>query len=137
MFLFCTAFTFHKICQYDFFFLFKKRKKAVCEEGHACPTSSFLFCFICHIYPPFTRKRIVSLYFGREVRTRLGVAFFEVYGPPVFRIKVGHPVKCLAQEHNKRTCWLVLHNLLLMPSVKQGSCEYHFLKSFGMTRQGE
>ena len=47
----------------------------------------FLFCFICHIYPLFTRKRIVSLYFGREVRTRLGVAFFEVYGPPVFHIK--------------------------------------------------
>ena len=70
-----------------------------------------LFCFICHIYPPFTRKRIVSLYFGREVRTRLGVAFFEVYGPPVFHIKVGHPVKCLAQGHNKRTCRLVLHNL--------------------------
>ena len=69
-----------------------------------------LFCFICHIYPPFTRKRIVSLYFGREVRTRLGVAFFEVYGPPVFHIKVGRPVKCLAQ-HNKRTCRLVLHNL--------------------------
>ena len=23
------------------------------------------FCFICHIYPPFTRKRIVSLYFER------------------------------------------------------------------------
>ena len=39
-----------------------------------------LFCFIWHFYPPFTRKRIVSLYFGREVRTRLGVAFFEVYG---------------------------------------------------------
>ena len=47
----------------------------------------FYFCFICHIYPPFTRKRIVSLYFGREVRTRLGVAFFEVSGPPVFHIK--------------------------------------------------
>ena len=69
------------------------------------------FCFSCHIYPPFTRKRIVSLYFGREVRTRLGVAFFEVYGPPVFHIKVGRPVKCLAQGHNKRTCRLVLHNL--------------------------
>ena len=69
-----------------------------------------LFCFICHIYPPFTIKRIVSLYFGWEVRTRLGVAFFEVYGPPVFHIKVGRPVKCLAQ-HNKRTCRLVLHNL--------------------------
>ena len=60
-----------------------------------------LFCFICHIYPPFTRKRIVSLYFGREVCTRLGVAFFEVYGPPVFHMKVGRPVKCLAQGHNK------------------------------------
>ena len=69
------------------------------------------FCFICHFYPPFTRKRIVSLYFGREVRTRLGVAFFEVYGPPVFHIKAGRPVKCLAQGHNKRTCRLVLHNL--------------------------
>ena len=69
------------------------------------------FCFICHFYPPFTRKRIVSLYFGRYVRTRLGVAFFEVYGPPVFHIKAGHPVKCLAQGRNKRTCRLVLHNL--------------------------
>ena len=37
--------------------------------------------------------------------------FFEVYGPPVFHIKVGRPVKCLAQGHNKRTCRLVLHNL--------------------------
>ena len=70
-----------------------------------------LFCFVCHIYPPFTRKRIVSLYFGPEVRTRLGVVFFEVYGPPVFHIKVGRPVKCLAQGHNKRTCRLVLYNL--------------------------
>ena len=70
-----------------------------------------VFCFCCHIYPPFTRKRIVSLYFGREVRTRLGVSFFEVYGPPVYHIKVGRPVKCLAQGHNKRTCRLVLHNL--------------------------
>ena len=74
-------------------------------------TVLFYFCFICHFYPPFTRKRIVSLYFGREVRTRLGVAFFEVYVSPVFHIKVGRPVKCLAQGHNKRTCRLVLHNL--------------------------
>ena len=73
--------------------------------------SVFFFFFICHIYPPFTRKQIVSLYFGREVRTRLGVVFFEVYGPPVFYIKVGRPVKCLAQGHNKQTCRLVLHNL--------------------------
>ena len=70
-----------------------------------------LFCFVSHIYLPFTRKQIVSLYFEREVRIRLGVAFFEVYGPPVFHIKAGRPVKCLAQGHNKRTCRLVLHNL--------------------------
>ena len=48
------------------------------------PQSIFVFV---HIYPPFTRKRIVSLYFGRDVRTRLGVAIFEVSGPPVFHIK--------------------------------------------------
>ena len=96
----------------------------------------FVFRFICHIYPPFTRKRIVSLYLGREVRTRLGVAFFEVYGSPVFHVKVGHPVKCLAQGRNKRTCRLVLHNLSKIPNAKQGSCGYHFLKSFGMTQQG-
>ena len=49
------------------------------------------FCFFCivHIYPPFTRKRIVSLYFGWEVRTRLGVAISEMSGPPVFHIKAG------------------------------------------------
>ena len=82
----------------------------VCSSfsAEAC---TIVFCFICHIYPPFTRKRIVSLYFGPEVHTRWGVAFFEVYGPPVFHIKTGRPVKCLAQGHNKRTCRLVLHNL--------------------------
>ena len=56
-------------------------------------TSLVLFCFICYINSPLTRKPMVSLYFGREVCTRLGVAFFEVYGPPVFHIKVGRPVK--------------------------------------------
>ena len=44
---------------------------------------------IVHIYPPYTRKRIVSLYFGRDVRTRLGIAISEVSGPPVFHIKAG------------------------------------------------
>ena len=29
-----------------------------------CRLLLFFFCFICHFYPPFTRKRIVSLYFG-------------------------------------------------------------------------
>ena len=29
-------------------------------------------------------------------RTRLGVAISEVSGPPVFHIKVGRPIECLA-----------------------------------------
>ena len=66
------------------------------------------FFFICHIYPPFTRKRIALPYFARDVRTRLGVAITVVSGAPVFHIKAGRPVKCLAQGHNKRTCRLVL-----------------------------
>ena len=70
-----------------------------------------IFFFIYHIYPPFTRKQIVLLCFGRYVRTRLGVAISEVSGPPVSHTKVGRPVKCLAQGYNKRTCRLVLHDL--------------------------
>ena len=50
--------------------------------------SVIFFCIcIVHVYHPFTRKQIVSLYFGREVRTRLGVAISEMSGPPVFYIK--------------------------------------------------
>ena len=42
-----------------------------------CINYIFLYFFVfVHIYPPLTRKRIVSLYFGRDVRTRLGVAIF-------------------------------------------------------------
>ena len=50
----------------------------------------FFVCeYIVHIYSPFMRKQIVSLYFGRDVRTRLEVAIFEVSGPPVFLVKAG------------------------------------------------
>ena len=74
-----------------------------------------VFCvvFYCigHVYPSFTRNRIVWLFFGRDVYTCLGVAISEVSKPPVFRIKVGRPVKCLAQGHNKQSCRLVLHNI--------------------------
>ena len=48
--------------------------------GHRQQHALLLFCFVCHIYLPFTRKRIVLLYFGREVRTRLGVAFSRFMG---------------------------------------------------------
>ena len=46
-------------------------------------------------------------------------------------------VKCLAQGHNKQACRLVLHTIPIVLSTKQGSCGYHFLKSFGMTRLGK
>ena len=49
----------------------------------------FIYTGVCHIYPPCRRKRIVSLFFGRDVRTRLGVAISEVFGAPVFHIKIG------------------------------------------------
>ena len=105
-----NSFTPSMHCNFSSLFVPRKLVSIHCFAIHPALLLLY-FCFICHIYPPFTRMRIVSLYFGREVRTRLGVAFFEVYGPPVFHIKVGRPVKCLAQEHNKRTCRLVLHNL--------------------------
>ena len=53
---------------------------------------------IVHIYSPFTRKQIVSLYFGRNVRARLEVAIVEMSGPPVFHMKAGRHVKCLAKD---------------------------------------
>ena len=48
------------------------------------PQECLVFCFICHIYPPFTRKRIVSLYevtvFGEKIITALwsGLAAFPL-----------------------------------------------------------
>ena len=46
--------------------------------GYAKEILGLLFC---HTYPPFTRKRIVSLYLGRDVRTRLGVAIWATCLP--------------------------------------------------------
>ena len=37
----------------------------------------------------------------KKNKTRLGVAISEVSGSSIFHIKVGRPVKCLAQGHNK------------------------------------
>ena len=55
---------------------------------HCYLKKNFFFNFLfCHIYPPFTRMRTVSLYFGRDVRTRLVVAISKLSEPPVFRMK--------------------------------------------------
>ena len=40
----------------------------------------FYFSFICHILSPFTKKQIISLYFGWNVRTCLVVVISEVLG---------------------------------------------------------
>ena len=39
-----------------------------------------------------------------------------------------------AQGHNKKACRLVVHTIIIVLNDKPGSREYHFLKSFGMTR---
>jgi len=49
---------------------------------------------------------------------------------------IGNPIKCLAQRHNNELAGLSAHNPSFMLNVKQGSCEYQLLKSFGLTRPG-
>ena len=87
------------------------------------------FYFLFTIFILYLRESELYRYiFGRYVRTLLGVGISEVSGPPVFLITVGHPVECLAQRHNKRTCRLILHNL---PMNEQKSdrifCIPHFV----------
>ena len=43
---------------------------------------------IVHVSPSFTKKRIVSLSFEQDVRTRLGAPISEMSGQPVFHMKV-------------------------------------------------
>ena len=65
----------------------------------------YLFIFILHL----RKSELVSLYFGRDVRTRLGIAIFEVSGPPVFHIKAGasRSVPCpRTQQANLPACSL-------------------------------
>ena len=82
----------------------------------------------CPIYLPSTRKRIVSLYIGRDVHSCFGVAIFEVSTPPVFPIKMGgsHEMPCLSTQQTN------LPKIPLNAECLAGSCGYHFLKFFGM-----
>ena len=59
----------------------------------------YFFYFIFHIYLSFTTKRIVSLFFGRDVRTRLGIAISEMFGPYAFHLKMGDvPLSVLPKD---------------------------------------
>ena len=81
-------------------------KKTHMQRSQMKIMSITFYLFVCHIYPSFTRKRIVSLYFGREVRTHLGVDI-SVSRPPVFHIKVGasRKVPCpRTQQANLPAC---------------------------------
>ena len=42
----------------------------------------------------------------------------------ICHIKMEEPVTCVAQEHNKRTCWLFFHSIHFVLSVIQESCEF-------------
>ena len=59
------------------------------------------------------------------------------YQLSVYHTKMGNPAKCLSQQHNKSTCRLVLHTVLLMLNVKQEGCEYRTtFKVIGLTGLG-
>ena len=82
-------------------------KNLVFKEGEDFSLEVFLYSIV-HIYLPFARKQAVSLYFGRNVRTRLRVAISEVSGPPVFHIKAGafSQVSCpRTQQANLPACF--------------------------------
>ena len=112
-----------------------------CAQLDVCMRVNFFLFFVLFYLPYLSsiheKANCIAILWTGSPHSLGSCLFRGFYGPPVFHIKVGRPVKCLAQGHNKLTCRLVLHNLPEMPSAKQGSCGCHFLKSFGMTRQGE
>ena len=78
-----------------------------------CLEENTLYCFV--LFAIFIlHSRESELYrYTLDGKSALAweLPFSRFCGPPVFHIKMGHPVKCLAQGHNKQTCRLVLHNL--------------------------
>ena len=82
----------------------------------AVHTIFFFFFFFSCIFILLSRESDQC-----AIRARFGVAGHLSTTP-----RWGNPAKCLSQRHNKQTCRLVLHTVPLMPSVKQGSCEYQF-----------
>ena len=86
-------------------------------------------CHFCHICPPFTRKRIVSLFWTVSPHS-LGSCYFRGVWTTCLPHKGGGPVECLAQGHKKRACWLVLHNLPMIAKRQAGKLWIPFFKVF-------
>ena len=80
-----TAFIFRYLVHFVYAFLCVRfYLAAILQMRWLC--HCFLYCIV-HVHAPFTRKRIISPNFGRDVGARLGVAIFEISGPPaIFEI---------------------------------------------------
>ena len=63
-------------------------------------------------------SELVSLYFKRDVRTRLGVAIFEVSGPPVFHIKVGVVSLSVLPKRQAGKLWILFFKVFWYDSAR-------------------
>ena len=57
--------------------------------------------------------------------------------PSVCHMKMGHPVKCPCPRTQQASLPACSPHYPIVLSAKQRSCQYHFSKSFGITRLGE
>ena len=93
------------------------------------------FLFFYHVYSLFARKRIVTLYFGRDVCTRLGVAIFEVWGTCLARKGRGVSLSALSQDTTSELASLFFTTSPKCRAPSREAVDTIFLKFFGMTRQ--
>ena len=71
------------------------------------PINYILLSIFVYVYPPFTRKQIVSLSFERNACTHLRIVISKVSAAPVFPIKMGtsHKVLCpRTKQANLQVC---------------------------------
>ena len=87
-------------------------------ERSLCSLQSFSLLFYLYL--------LAYLSSYHEKATKRCTSSLRSCRPSVYHTEMGNPVKCLFQQHSKRTCRL-LHTVPLMLNVKQGSCEYQFL----------
>ena len=76
--------------------------------------TNVIFLYVAAYFSPYPQKAINALY-----RACIGVAGHLSTTP-----RWGSPATCLSQRHDERTSRLVFHTILLLLSVKQGSCDF-------------